>query len=279
MSYYISQSRKNFWHGKFSTFPEDFVVHAISTRLSGVSRAPFDSLNLALHVGDRADDVLTNRIYFAASLDLRAEDITTPNQVHGAQVARVEETDRGRGALSYDDSIAQTDALITNAPNVPLMLCFADCVPILFVDPINRAIGAAHAGWKGTVAKIAAKTLEAMTREFGTEPSECRIGIGPSIGPCCYDVGENVVDECKKNFPSSADELLIERDGKIFFDLWRANEIALVEAGVPIDNIDTARECTCCKSAWYFSYRSARKAGLNETGRIAALIAIKDAVV
>ena len=276
MSYYINQSRKNFWLGKFSSFPDDLVVHAISTRLSGVSQKPFDSLNLALHVGDRVEDVLTNRKYFAASLDLRAEDIINPNQIHGDRIARVDENDRGRGALGYDDAIKETDALITDAPNVPLMLCFADCVPILFVDPINHAIGAAHAGWKGTVKKIAAKTLEAMLNEFGTEPSECLIGIGPSIGACCYDVGDKVIDECKKNFPSQVDELLLERDGKIYFDLWRANEIALLEAGIPIENIDTARECTCCKSGWYFSYRSARKAGLNETGRIAALISLRD---
>lgn len=278
MSYYINQSRKNFWHGKFSTFPEDWLVHAISTRLSGVSQAPFDSLNLAFHVGDKPEDVRINRDYFAASLNLRAEDTVTPNQIHGDRVARVDANDRGSGALRYDDSIKETDALITNAPNVPLLLCFADCVPIMIVDPINRAIGLAHAGWKGTVKKIGAKTVEAMRREFTTESADCLIGIGPSIGPCCYDVGANVVDECKKNFPEHVDELLIEREGKIYFDLWSANTIALVEAGVPLENIDVARECTCCKSGWYFSFRAARKKNQPETGRIAALLAIKDFV-
>ena len=250
-------------------------MHAISTRMSGVSKSPFDSLNLALHVGDRAEDVLINRKYFAASLDLRAEDIVTPNQVHGERVARVDETHRGRGALDYDDSIKETDALITDTPNLPLMLCFADCVPIMFADPINRAVGIAHAGWKGTVKKIAARTLEAMTREFNTEPSECLIAIGPSIGACCYDVGENVIAECQKQFPNH-EELLIEREGKTYFDLQQANTIALTEVGVPIANIDTARECTCCKSGWYFSFRAARKKNQSETGRIAAIISIKE---
>ena len=276
MSYYISQSRQNFWHGKFSSFPDDLVVHAVSTRLSGVSKAPFDSLNLALHVGDKPEDVLTNRKYFAASLNLNADDITTPNQVHGDKVMRVDETDRGRGALDYDDSIKETDALITDTPNLPLMLCFADCVPIFLVDPVNRAVGLAHAGWKGTVKKIAAKTLKAMSLAFNTDPADCLIGIGPSIGACCYDVGDNVIAECNRNFPSNANELLINRDGKTYFDLQRANEIALLECGVPIENIDTAHECTCCKSGWYFSYRAARKEGQSETGRIAALISIRD---
>ena len=276
MSYYISQIRKNFWHGKFSTFPDDLVVHAVSTRLSGVSQSPLDSLNLALHVGDEPSHVLTNRTYFAKSLDINERDIVTPNQVHGDRVMHVGESDRGRGALSYDDSIKETDALITDTPNLPLMLCFADCVPIFLVDPVNCAIGLAHAGWKGTVKKIAAKTLDAMSNAFGTQPSECLIGIGPSIGACCYDVGENVEVECKKIFPEHVDELLINREGKVYFDLQRANEISLSEVGVPIENIDIAHECTCCKSGWYFSYRAARKAGHNETGRIAALISIRD---
>ncbi|MBQ9479968.1 MAG: laccase domain-containing protein, partial [Selenomonadaceae bacterium] len=112
MSYYISQAQQNFWHGKFSSFPNEFV-HAVSTRLSGVSQSPFDSLNLALHVGDQSPDVLTNRRYFAASLNLDARNIVTPNQVHGDHIVRVDDTCRGRGALSYDDSIKETDALIT----------------------------------------------------------------------------------------------------------------------------------------------------------------------
>ncbi len=276
MSYYLRQSRQNFWLGRFSTFPEDIVQHAISTRLGGVSKSPFDSLNLALHVGDNQQDVLTNRKRFASSLDLKAEDIVTPNQVHGDRILRVDESHRGRGAFDYDDSIKETDALITNTPDLPLMLCFADCVPVLFVDVDNLAIGIAHAGWKGTMSKIAAKTLMAMTDEFGTNPQTCLAGIAPSIGPCCYEVGENVVDACKEAFPKHIDKLIINRGGKTFIDLWQANLIQLLEAGMSEENIDIAKECTCCKSAWYFSYRSAKSAGKPETGRIAAIISLKN---
>ena len=277
MSYFLRQCRQNFWHGKFSSFPDDLVIHAISTRLSGVSKKPFDSLNLALHVGDNAEDVLQNRKLFANSLDLKAEDIISPNQVHEDKIFRVDESDRGRGAMNYDDAIKYTDALITNAPNLPLMLCFADCVPVLFVDVDNKAVGIAHAGWKGTVKKIAAKTLMAMTDEFGTDPTKCLAGIAPSIGPCCYEVGENVIEAIKKAFPNHIDKLIINRDGKTYADLWQANLIQLIEAGMLEENIDVARECTCCKSSWYFSYRAAHQAGLNETGRIAAIISIRDA--
>ena len=276
MSYYLKQSRQNFWHGKFSTFPSDLVIHAVSTRLSGVSKSPFDSLNLALHVGDNADDVIKNRKIFAASLDLNAENIVTPNQVHSDKIIKVDESYRGLGAFDYQNAVKETDALITNTPNLPLMLCFADCVPVMFVDVDNRAVGIAHAGWKGTFAKIAAKTLMAMTDEFGTNPQTCLAGIAPSIGACCYEVGENVIEACQSAFPNHVDELLIKRNGKIYADLWQANKIQLIEAGMNEENIDVARECTCCKSSWYFSYRAAKQKGQQETGRIAALISIID---
>ena len=274
MSYLLRQVRPNFWNGIFSSFPEDVVKHAISTRLGGVSKSPFGSLNLALHVGDNVKDVISNRKRFALSLELNVEDIVSPNQVHGDRILRVDESHRGQGALSYDDAIKETDALITNTPNLPLMLCFADCVPVLFVDVDHQAIGIAHAGWKGTMSKIAAKTLMAMTDEFGTDPRSCLAGIAPSIGSCCYEVGENVINSCKNAFPTHINELIINRGGKTYCDLWQANVIQLIEAGMNEENIDIARECTCCKDSWYFSYRAAHSAGLSETGRIAAIISL-----
>lgn len=275
MSYFLKRTENNLWHGKFSTFPEDLVIHAVSTRLGGVSAPPFDSLNLALHVGDERANVIANRKKFIRSLGFNVADIVTPNQVHGDKIFRVDENYRGCGCENYADSIPETDALITDVPNLPLMLCFADCVPIFFVDVENCAIGLAHGGWKGTIKKIAAKTLHKMSDEFGTRAENCLIGIAPSIGTCCYEVGGEVIDKCKAAFPTNHDELLIERDGKIFLDLWRANVIQLMEVGVPEENIDVAGECTCCESTWYFSYRAAQKKGLDRTGRIAALIALK----
>lgn len=274
MSYFLRR-KENLWHGKFSTFPEELIVHAISTRLGGVSKSPFDSLNLALHVGDNPEDVLSNRKIFAQSLGLNAEDIVTPNQVHGENIFRVEKNHRGRGSLNYNDAIPETDALITDVPNLPLMLCFADCVPIMFVDVENRAAGIAHGGWKGTMKKIAAKTFRAMQENFGTQAENCLVGIGASIGPCCYEVGDEVFQTCKEVFPAHVEKLITNRDGKIFLDLWQANKIQLQEVGLPEKNIDVAGECTCCNHNWYFSYRAARKNNFPETGRIAALIALK----
>ena len=275
MRYFLRRTGNNLWHGKFSTFPENLVTHAVSTRLGGVSKEPFDSLNLALHVGDLPADVIANRKRFVQSLGFTLSDIVTPNQVHGEKIFRVDENYRGCGCENYADSIPETDALITNVPDLPLMLCFADCVPIFFVDVENCAVGLAHGGWKGTLKKIAAKTLLKMSDEFGTRAEDCLIGIAPSIGPCCYQIGGEVVERCKVAFPKNHGELLIERDGKIFLDLWRANVLQLLEVGVPEENIDVANECTCCQSHWYFSYRAAQKKFFDRTGRIAALIALK----
>ncbi len=275
MSYFLKRTENNLWHGKFSSFPEDLVIHAVSTRLGGVSKPPFDSLNLALHVGDNPKDVLFNRKKFVQSLGFNVSDIVTPNQVHGDNIFRVDENFRGCGSANYADSIPETDALITNTKNLPLMLCFADCVPIFFVDFKNCAVGLAHGGWKGTLKKIAAKTLLKMYSEFGTQPKNCLVGIAPSIGACCYEVGGIVIDKCKEAFPDNHDELLIKRDEKIFLDLWWANVLQLLEVGVPEQNIDVAAECTCCQSSWYFSYRNAQKNNLDRTGRIAAFIALK----
>ena len=275
MSYLLRRTEQNLFHGKFSTFPDDLVTHAVSTRIGGFSDKPFDSLNLALHVGDVAENVLANRKKFAQSLGFKIEDIVTPNQIHGDKIFRVEEIHRGRGSQNYNDSIKETDALITNVKNLPLMLCFADCVPIFFVDVENCAVGLAHGGWKGTLNKIAAKTFLAMRENFGTTAENCLVGIGPSIGACCYEVGGNVVETCAEVFPNNIDELIINRDGKKFLDLWAANKIQLMEVGIPAQNIDVAAECTCCNTNWYFSYRNARKNNFQETGRIAALIALK----
>lgn len=271
MAYYLKQVGKNLWHGKFSIFPEDVAVHAISTRLGGVSQPPYDALDLALHVGDDANDVRENRGRFARSLGLDARRIVTPEQVHGDTVACVSAQDAGRGSLSYDDSIQGTDALITDAPGLPLMLCFADCTPIVFLDPEQRAVGIAHGGWKGTAQSIATKTLTRMSEAFGTRPRDVLVGIGPSIGPCCYEIGAEVAERFRAAFPYADECLLKQVDGKLHLDLWEANRQQLLRSGVPEENIEVAGDCTCCRHAWYYSYR----ADGGTTGRIAALIALR----
>ena len=272
MSYIMEHLGQNIWRGKFSLFPEKEVVHGFSGRLGGVSQKPWDSLNMGLHVGDDKEAVWQNREKFLAMLELKAERLCTPEQVHGTHVQLVTESEAGRGAHAYADAIPQTDALITNVPNLPLLLCFADCTPLIFYDEEHRAIGVAHAGWKGTAAGIAIKTVAAMQATFGTDPQKLLAGIGPAIGPCCYTVGEEVADEFRSKWPEQSEKILVQQADGLHLNLWEANRLQLLSAGLLTENIECADTCTATEHKWFFSYR----ADGGQTGRMAAVIALKE---
>lgn len=268
-----STTQKDTWYGKFSIFPEDKVTHAISTRFGGFSKEPFNGLNLALHVGDNADDVIKNREQFCKGLQLDAKNMTTCQQVHGNNIACITEEYIGAGAFSMDNTILDTDALITNVKNVPLSLFFADCTPILIYDPVQHVIGAAHGGWRGTVSSIAFFTVRKMQKEFGTKAYDCLASIGPSIGACCYEIGDEVAAQFEEVFRDCS-SLILKRNAKTnkyHLDLWTANALMLQRAGLYPENIDVANVCTCCNSDIFFSYRADK----GKTGRITATIALK----
>ena len=218
--------------------------------------------------------ISTSTDSFAPNIGMIKEQIrklTTPEQIHGDNIVRVGEGEAGRGRLSYADAIPATDTLMTDVPGVPLMLCFADCTPILLFDPVHRAAAIAHGGWKGTVRSIAAKTVRAMEEAYGTRPEDCLAGIGPAIGPCCYEVGDEVAEEFRKAFPQFAEEIISETGGKIRLDLWQANRLQLRAAGLLPGHIDAAGVCTSCHADTFFSYRAEGPT----IGRIAAVMAIK----
>ena len=237
------------------------VLHAISTRHGGVSPVPFATLNLSRHVGDEAASVDENlrRLHTAIGLEITAT--VDASQAHADQVALV-------SAEQHGTRIQQVDALITNTPNMPLLLRFADCVPILFFDPAQRAIGVAHAGWRGTVMQIATKTAQSMFNMFGTRPRDLIACIAPSIGPCCYRVGDEVIAHTRAAF-QNADELLIpQADGGIHFDLWQANASQLRALGV--EHIESANICTAHHTDDFYSWRAEE----SNTGRFGAIIAM-----
>ena len=272
MSFQLGQIAPGIWSGSFSSFPAGVAVHGLSGRLGGVSDAPYASLDLALHVGDVPSAVIENRQRYLAALGLDASRLVTPEQVHGETIARVTAAEAGRGALAYADSIAATDALITDEEDLPLLLCFADCTPILFLDPVRRAVGIAHGGWKGTVRRIAAKTVQRMQQDFGSRLEDILVGIGPAIGPCCYEVGSEVADRFRAAFPGHDEELFTEpQAGSVHLNLWAANRIQLEELGIPHAHIDCAAVCTACNHAIFYSYR----ADGGRSGRMAAVIALK----
>jgi YfiH family protein len=252
------------------------VSAVVTTRHGGVSRGPFATMNLGRRGGDDAESVTTNRERAAALVGSTAPQLTFGKQVHGASVALVAAADRGR---AFDD----TDALITNVPDAPLVILTADCAAVLLLDPVHRAVGIAHAGWRGTVTRVAAAAVGRMHEAFGSNPGDILAAIGPSIGPCCYEVGSEVINAVASAFPGEAGELLqppdmasagsfrssVNEDRK-HFDLWRANERVLVEAGVAEANIEVSGLCTSCRTDLFYSHRAER----GNTGRFGALINI-----
>lgn len=249
------------YYRAWNLYASRMVAHGFSTRMGGVSREPYNTLNLGLTVDDDPQAVLANRRVFAGALCIDSERIVVPRQVHSDIVKVVTEADAGSGALDHATAIADADALITNAPNLPLALHFADCVCIFLLDPVNRAIGVVHAGWRGTVAKIVVAAVDAMKREYGSNPGDIQAAISPSIGRNCFVVGEDTALEFFKTFPHDSRILSQSSTDKWFADLKNANDILLRQAGVPSGNIAISQECTSCNADEFFSYRRDGKTG------------------
>lgn len=236
--------------------------HGFSTRAGGVSAAPFDSLNLGSRWGDERAAVAENWRRLAA---VAGREIHVARQVHGRTVVRVT-GDMDAAAVRGMDA----DALITNEADVVIGVLVADCVPILMADPRTGAVAAVHAGWRGTVAGIVEATMDRMRDEFGSDARELRVAVGPSIGPCCFEVGAEVVSAVEQAFPDARDaNAVIERLGaKPHIDLWALAGIAARRRGVPPAQIETASLCTRCDVQRFFSYRRDR----GVTGQQAAFI-------
>lgn len=262
MQDFIITQKQNIWFGSFPLLSEAGFVNACSCRLHGDSDIVPGTLNLALHVGDDPAKVLRNRSLFAAALGVRAERFTTCQQVHGDKVAVVDAAMAGAGALRLADTVAGTDALVTALPDVPLLLFYADCVPVLLADKRTGAIGLAHAGWRGTLAKIAAKTVQAMQDELGSRPQDIVAAIGPSIGACCYEVDDFVRGRargCEGFFSAVPD-----KPGHYMLDLWGYNRSVLLESGVLPQHIAVAQVCTAHNSSLFCSHRAEQ----GHTGRM-----------
>ncbi len=250
----------------FRLFTGQPVKHGVTTRTDLIPAGG----DVSYVTGPDPVTVRRNRDRWAGAIGVEPSRLVCAQQVHGINVRLVVPDDAGRGYASFDDAIAGTDALITQSPELPLAVFCADCVPILLVDPVRRAIGAVHAGWRGTVADIAGQTIRAMGDSFGTDPADILAGIGPSIGRCCYQVGPEVIDAWNATGFDRPDRAVERGEGHRRFDLWRANTLALIAAGVPAHQIEVQGDCTRCRSDRYFSYRAQGK----QAGRFAAIIAL-----
>jgi len=260
--------------------PEGTLLTAGFTgRKGGVSLAPYDSLNLAFHVGDRPDDIIENRKRTAGALGFSLDDWTCGEQVHGVRIGVVQEEDKGKGSMDRASAFQDTDGLITNVPGVLLTSFYADCVPLYFWDPVTEAVGLAHAGWKGTLGGIAEEIVRSMAAEYGSQPQHIHAAIGPSIGECCYEVDDRVMDHVRNsgNRLGISDEVtksalfLDKGDGKYMLNLKEINRHIMIKAGILTEHIECTSWCTSCNHDLFFSYR---KDG-GTTGRMASWIGMR----
>ena len=233
-------------------FPEPACsTQGFTTRHEGVSRPPYNSLNLGINTQDQQANVEGNRSLLTRAFGVNQEALITPRQVHGSDILVINETNED---YSHFLSV-EGDAVITNQPNVMIGVCVADCVPIILCDPVKKIIAVVHAGWKGTAARLATKTVAGMQSEFGSEPGHIHAAIGPCIQKCCYEVDEPV----RKAFQQSGvpwDECTeLITPGKWQLDLAAANRELLLQAGLLSEAIQLSDQCVCCHSEQFFSYR------------------------
>lgn len=232
------------------------LLHFVSTRAGGTSDRNFSSLNTGFHVGDNNFRVLQNRRILMDALGVDLAACTFANQCHSANVAIVNETGKGKGAMERDTAIPNTDGMVTNVPGICLAVQVADCVPVLLYDPVHRVVASLHAGWKGTLRKIVQETIAKMVRHYDTRAENIYAGLGPSNGPCCYEVGEDVYREARGSL-GTLKGIVTEskKPGKYIFDQWEANVRQLKEKGVPADHIELAEICSECRHEEFFSSR------------------------
>lgn len=242
----------------FESLAAEDLVHAVFTRLGGASVGRFAALNVGNRVGDDEAAVAENHARVYARLDLDADRVASPHQVHGNHVARVMPADGGR-------SFPSTDGLVTAAPRTALLLRFADCQPILLYDPARHALGLIHAGWRGVAQGIARRAVEAMRDAFGSRPQELLAGLGPAIGPCCYTVGHNVAAAMGYALPDWDQAMVLEGEDRWRLDLSAANAQQLAAEGVR--QIEHGNLCTACHLDEFYSHRGED----GQTGRFAVV--------
>ena len=248
------------------------IVHGFSTRLGGVSKGIYASMNLSFTRGDEDAAVRENYRRFAAALGFSEKDIVTSDQTHTANVRIVTDEDRGNG-ITKPRPYTDVDGMITNVRGLVLATFYADCVPLYFIDSVHHAIGLSHSGWRGTVSKIGAVTVKKMQETYGTDPKDVYAAIGPSICQDCYEVSEDVIQEFQNSFaPEHWKTLFYKKEnGKYQLNLWEANKIIFMETGITENHISMPGICTCCNPEFLFSHRASH----GKRGNLGAFLGLK----
>jgi len=248
----------------FETFP-DSVTNAIFTRLGGVSQGELWGLNVGSNVGDEIENVRENKRKIFNVLSLAENNYFDCWQVHGTDYVLVNATHGSIGRINE----FKADAMLTNVPGVPLFMRFADCTPIMIYDPEKKAVGIAHAGWQGTIKGVASNLVKGFQAAFGSNPNDLIAGIGPSIGPEHYEIGEPVLSHVKNAHSHNTFRLIKSNEYNVItFDLWEANKIDLEHAGVK--KIEVSAICTASNTNEWFSHRAEK----GRTGRFAAVVSL-----
>lgn len=260
----------------YLTFPalerETAVYHGFSTRFGGVSGGIYHSMNLSFTRGDQEEAVKENFCRISSAIGFPSESIVTSDQTHTTNVRVVTEEDRGCG-ITKPRSYTDVDGMVTNVPGLTLATFYADCVPLYFYDPVHRAIGLSHSGWRGTVGKIGKVTVETMARVYGTKPEDVLAAIGPSICQECYEVSADVIEQFRGAFEEKDwnDLFYAKENGKYQLNLWKANEKIFLEAGILPEHISLSNLCTCCNPKFLFSHRASH----GKRGNLAAFLGIQ----
>lgn len=256
-------------------YPEEMnragdVRAVFTTRRGGVSTGPWRGLNLGLHVGDQIENVRANREMAARELGVPLDHWVCGEQVHGQRVTVVRDEHRGRGARVYEDALPATDALVTDRPGIVLSAFAADCVPILLYDPDHKAIAAVHAGWKGTMSRIAEAAVRTMRESFGTDPARLMAAIGPAIDACCYEVDQRVYGPFVAAYSQGEKFFRPNSNRRWQLALPEANRQILLESGLQPARVARVGGCTACDTGTFFSHRAEN----GKTGRHAGLIVL-----
>jgi YfiH family protein len=253
----------------FEPFPQLSCV--ISTRLGGVSEGYLHSLNLSFSVGDTEQAVLTNRSRLYHIVDVEPQSVAQAHLVHGNHIEVV----TSQSPTGMYQRFAETDGLVTNVAHTPLLILVADCAAVAFFDPKQQVIALLHAGWKGIASSIVPKMVATMNETFGCRPSDIFVAISPSLGPCCYEVREDLVAVFREAFPTHAQDFFrLQPDTTIHLDMWAALRWQLRESGIRPEHIEEAGLCTACHLDEFYSHRAER----GKTGRFAGLIVLRSII-
>lgn len=253
----------------FGLFEKYGVKHGFSTRIGGVSRDHLSSMNLSFSRGDTPLNVHENFIRMGKAIGFTPEQLVFSDQQHQTVIRKVTKEDAGKGIAKKRDYDC-VDGLVTNESGLCLTTFYADCVPLFFYDKVKKVAGLAHSGWRGTVGRIGAGMVRVMQEDYQCEPKDILVAIGPSICQSCYEVSQDVYDEFSRDFSKQDRDLIFVRkeNGKYLLDLWKANELILLNAGIDKDNLAVTDICTCCNPKLLFSHRASK--GMR--GNLAAFI-------